>query len=252
MNVLSTLGKVSRDRLLLVLGGLLLAEFLLLAIAPHDRADWLLENILVFLAVPVLYATWRWFPLSRISYLLIFAFLFLHEIGAHYTYAQVPYDAWLRSAFGFSLNEAMGWERNHFDRMVHFSYGLLLAYPVRELYCRVALTRGFWSYFFPLDLVMASSMVFELLEWGVAMVFGGELGMAYLGTQGDVWDAHKDMALASLGALLAMGITAGLNLAIQDDFREEWRESLRPDQSGPLGEEEIGRLIRRRGKAGKK
>jgi len=146
--------------------------------------------------------------------------------------------------FGFNLNELMGWERNHFDRLVHFSFGLLLAYPVRELYCRIADSKGFWSYFFPLELTMAASMMFELFEWGAAEFFGGDLGVAYLGTQGDIWDAHKDMALASLGALLAMCITLVINLRIQDNFREEWQESLSIKFKQPMGEDEIVRLLK--------
>ena len=219
-----------------------IAEFLLLAVSPMDRADWLLENALVLFFAVTMALTYRSFPLSRISYSLIFIFMSLHEIGAHYTYAEVPYDELLISNFGFSLNEAMGWERNHFDRLVHFLYGLLLAYPVRELYCRVANARGFWAYFFPLDLTMATSMMFELFEWGAAELFGGDLGMAFLGMQGDVWDAHKDMALASLGAFTAMSITLLINIRIQKGFSEEWKSSLRIKDNRPLGEDEIARL----------
>lgn len=168
----------------------------------------------------------------------------LHEIGAHYTYAEVPYDQFFITNLGFSLNDFMGWERNHFDRLVHFLFGLLLAYPIREFYCRIADSKGFWSYFFPLELTMAASMMFELFEWGAAEIFGGELGVAYLGTQGDVWDAHKDMALASLGALLAMSITLIINLRIQKNFREEWVVSLSIKNNKPLGEDEIMRLTK--------
>src|SRR5690606_31625068 len=103
--------------------------------------------------------------------------------------------------------------------------------------------KGFWGYFFPLDLVMATSMLFELFEWGAAELFGGDLGIAYLGTQGDVWDAHKDMALASLGALIAMLLTLAINCRIQKRFAREWRESLRIKQREPLGEVEIRRLL---------
>ena len=138
----------------------------------------------------------------------------------------------------------MGWERNHFDRSVHFLFGLPLAYPIRELYCWIADSKGFWSYFFPLELTMAASMMFELFEWGAAEMFGGDLGIAYLGTQGDIWDAHKHMALASLGAFLAMGITLILNLRIQKDFREEWVASLSVKHHRPLGEDEIVRLVK--------
>ena len=167
----------------------------------------------------------------------------LHEIGAHYTYAKVPYDQFFIASFGFSLNDIMGFERNHFDRLVHFLFGLLLAYPVRELYCRIANSKGFWAYFFPLELTMAASMTFELFEWGTAELFGGELGIAYLGTQGDIWDAHKDMALASIGAFLAMCITLCINMRIQKNFKEEWITSLSIKENRPLGEDEIMRQI---------
>ena len=159
------------------------------------------------------------------------------------TYAKVPYDQFFITNLGFSLNDFMGWERNHFDRLVHFLFGLLLAYPIREFYCRVADSKGFWAYFFPLELTMAASMMFELFEWGAAELFGGELGIAYLGTQGDIWDAHKDMALASLGAFLAMSITLLINLRIQKNFREELAGSLSIKNNKPLGEDEIMRLI---------
>ena len=238
------LSKVSHHRYFAILAATFAAVFLALAIAPHDRSDWALENALALSFAVLLGLSYRKFPLSRISYTLIFVFLCLHEIGAHYTYALVPYDAWLTDNFGFRLNALMGWQRNHFDRFVHFLFGLLLAYPIREVYCRIAEAKGFWAYFFPLELTMAASMMFELFEWGAAELFGGDLGVAYLGTQGDIWDAHKDMALASLGALLAMGLTLLLNLRIQKNFREEWRASLAIKHPKPLGEDEIVRLLR--------
>ena len=121
----------------------------------------------------------------------------------------------------------MGWQRNHFDRFAHFVYGLLMAYPVREIFLRLADVRGFWGYFLPLDLTLSTSAIFELLEWAAVGVFGGNLGIAYLGTQGDIWDAHKDMALAGAGALIAILITAAINAWLQRDFAREWKDSLR-------------------------
>jgi len=227
----------------LVLALIFFAFFLSLAIGPHDRSDWALENSLVLVFAIVLGLSYKSFPLSRVSYTLIFVFLLLHEVGAHYTYAMVPYDRFFVDTFGFSLNEAMGWQRNHYDRLVHFSYGLLLAYPIREFYIRVAYAKGFWAYFFPLDLTMATSMMFELFEWGAAELFGGDLGVAYLGTQGDIWDAHKDMALASLGAFCAMLITLFINMRLQKNFAAEWKASLRIKHNRPLGEDEIRRMI---------
>lgn len=198
-----------------------------LAIAPWDRHDWLLENALLVMVIVVLAATWRMYAFSRPSYVLIFVFLCLHTIGAHYTYAEVPYDAWLQKLTGHTFNSLVGWQRNNFDRVVHFSYGLLLAYPVRELLLRTWNLTGFPGYLFALDLTMSSSMLYELIEWAAAEVFGGDLGMAYLGTQGDVWDAHKDMALASLGALVTMVVLALVQRRIGRDFAREWVDGLR-------------------------
>ena len=235
---------VSHRRYLAILAALFAALWIALAIEPRYRHDWALENALVALFVVAIAASHRRFLLSRVSYTLIFLFLCLHEVGAHYTYAEVPYDGWVRALTGGSLNEAMGWERNHFDRLAHFAYGLLMAYPLREFFLRVADARGFWGYFLPLDFTISTAAMFELVEWGAAEAFGGELGEAYLGTQGDVWDAHRDMALASVGALTAMLVTAALNSYLQHDIARELQESLRVKRNIPLGEDEIARLHR--------
>ena len=234
---------MSHQRYFLILSLIFSVAFITLSISPYDRADWALENALVIVFVTIMALSYRKFPLSRISYSQIFVFMCLHEIGAHFTYAKVPYDAFLISHLNFSLNEYLGWSRNNFDRLVHFSYGLLLSYPIRELYCRVANATGFWGYFFPLELTMATSMTFELFEWAAVEMFGGDLGMAYLGTQGDIWDAHKDMALASFGAFLAMSITLCINMRIQKDFAKEWQLSVRVKNNRPLGEDEVRRLL---------
>jgi len=241
---------ISHQQYLLILAVLFLTEWLYLALDPFDRKDWALENALVVVFIVFLAFSYKRFPLSRISYTLIFIFLVIHEIGAHYTYAEVPYDKWFIAMSGTGINELLGWERNNFDRVVHFSYGLLLAYPIREIYFRVADATGFWGYFLPLDITMSTSMLFELFEWMAAELFGGELGAAYLGSQGDIWDAHKDMGLASLGALLAMLITIALNRYLQNDFAKEWSESLKVKHPRPLGEDEIVRLWKEKNDAG--
>jgi putative membrane protein len=235
---------ISHRSYLALLGALFGLLWIALALEPRHRDDWALENLLVALFVVAIAASHRRFLLSRISYTLIFVFLCVHEVGAHYTYSEVPYDAWFRALAGRSLNESMGWERNHFDRLAHFLYGLLMAYPLREFFLRVADVRGFWGYFLPLDFTVSTSALYELFEWGAAELFGGELGAAYLGTQGDAWDAHRDMALASAGALVAMLVTAALNAYLQHDFAREWQQSLRVKARTPLGEDEIERLRR--------
>jgi putative membrane protein len=236
---------ISHRRYLLILAGVFAVWWALLAIAPVERGTWLLENVLVLAFALTLGSTYRAFPLSRISYTLIFVFLCLHEIGAHYTYAKVPWNDWIVGIAGFSPDESLGFTRNHFDRSVHFSYGLLLAYPVREVFIRVAQVRGFWAYFLPLDITMSTSMLFELFEWGAAELVGGGLGAAYLGTQGDIWDAHKDMSLASLGAVVAMTATAAINVSLHRDFAADWAESLRVKGRRPLGENAIRQMLRR-------
>lgn len=194
----------SRERLPGVLLGLFLIWWTWLAIAPAYRQDWLLENLLVVAAVPVLVWNHRRHPFSNGAYLALFAFGLLHELGAHFTYAEVPYDAWTAAIFGTPLNGLLGLERNHFDRLVHFSYGLLVTPACLELLERVAPSRSFWRWLLPVLFVMSHSALFELVEWAAAEVVAGDLGTAYLGTQGDEWDAQKDMAMAMLGAVLAV------------------------------------------------
>jgi len=182
-----------------LLSGLLIWYGLLwtvLAISPHDRQDWLLENLLALAAVGTLLLTYRRFQFSTLSYLLITAFFSLHAVGAHYTYAEVP--------FGFWLQQQLGLSRNPFDRLVHFAYGLLLVYPLREVLIRLAGAGTFWSYYLPVSGMLAQSALFEIVEAVVAQVVSPELGTAYLGTQGDEWDAQKDMMAAFSGALVTM------------------------------------------------
>jgi putative membrane protein len=168
-----------------------------LAVAPVQRSDWLLENVLVFVAVPALVLGARRLQLSSLAWGGLFVFGVLHAIGAHYTYSLVPVDRWL-DAMGVALQG-----RNDYDRVVHFSYGLLVLPAVAEWIGRRTGIRGFWGWMLPVSFIALHSMIYELIEWLAATAFGGDLGQAYLGTQGDVWDAQKDMALALLGAALS-------------------------------------------------
>lgn len=232
-NMNSPADATSYNRLARNLGALFGAIWLALAIHPISRADWMLENFLIIPSAYVAVQGIRHRLFSRLSLVLIFIFWCLHEIGAHYTYSLVPYDNWWHFMTGRTFNSLFGWERNHFDRLVHFSYGLLLAYPIREIFLRVARVRGFWGYFLPLDLTLSSSAFYELLEWFTAEMLGGDLGQAYLGTQGDVWDAQKDMALAACGALITILLTAWINWRFQRDFAREWSDSFRVRRDDP-------------------
>jgi putative membrane protein len=169
------------------------------ALGPLDRRDWFLENLLVFTYAAVLILSYWKFTFSNLSYGLFTVFLSLHLIGAHYTYSEVPFGYWLQQALDLS--------RNHYDRIVHFAYGLLIAYPFREILLRAARVSMHWSYFLSVTAVLAFSAFFEILEAIVAIIVSPELGAKYLGTQGDEWDAQEDMLLAFLGAILAMLVT---------------------------------------------
>ena len=113
---------------------------------------------------------------------------------------------------------------------MHFAYGLLLTYPVRQVVVRVTGLRGFWGYFLPMDLTMSSSASYELIEWGAAVVFGGDLGIAYVGAQGDPWDAQKDMSLAALGAMLATAAIVLTHCGAAAEARSVARVSVRADR----------------------
>jgi putative membrane protein len=214
--------------------------FVVWAINPKFPKDFILEHIMTVLFVVMLIWTYKKFRLSNISYTTIFIFMCLHVVGAHYTYSEVPYKEWTNSLGSWFGAEGAGTRlfgdgRNHYDRLVHFSFGLLMAYPVRELFVRVAKVRGVWAYYLPLDVVMSFSMIYELIEYAIAMLAGADVGTAYLGTQGDEWDAQKDMALATLGGMITIGITAAVNWRYDRDFAKDFAVSLKSD-GGPLGE----------------
>ena len=208
------------------------------AINPKYPHDWLLENYLVFIFVPVILLVSRYFRLSNISYTLITIFMSLHVIGSHYTYAEVP--------FGYDLQHWLGASRNMYDRLVHFSFGLLLAYPLREMFLRVAKAEGVWGYWLPIELVLAFSAAYEIIEWLVAARVDPSAGLAFLGTQGDIWDAQKDMLLAGAGAILAMGLVALLHWRLNPEFARELRESLSIKKGDvPLGEVKLREMLSR-------
>ena len=177
----------------------LVGLWIVTAIEPFNRRDWLLENLLVFIFGALLVATYRRFAFSNLSYALFGVFLSLHLVGAHYTYTETPLGFWLQDALDLS--------RNHYDRMVHFAFGLLIAYPFRELHLRAVGVKREWSYLVVVVTVLGFSGFYEALEAVVAEIVSPELGAAYLGTQGDEWDAQKDTALAFTGSLVAMAVT---------------------------------------------
>jgi putative membrane protein len=160
-----------------------------------DRGDWFLENLLVFVAMAVLLLTYPRFQFSNLTYAMIALFLAFHAVGAHYTYAKVPAGFWIQDWLDLS--------RNHFDRAIHFGFGILFVYPLQELFKRAAEARATWVPWLAVATITASSSFFEILEAIIAQIVHPDLGAAYLGTQGDIWDAQKDMVAAIIGGILA-------------------------------------------------
>ena len=174
---------------------LFLAIFGWSMIRPHDWFTWALEVFPAVIGLVLIIATHKRFPLTPLLVVLIFVHAVILVVGGHYTYAQVPVGFWMQDAFGFT--------RNHFDRIGHFAQGFVPAILAREILIRRGVVRGRgWLFTIVVSICLASSAAYELLEWSVAALTGSA-GDSFLGTQGDVWDTQKDMALAALGAILA-------------------------------------------------
>lgn len=167
---------------------------------PERVFDWWLENAAALTFLAVLGTTYRRLPLSDLSYLLIFVYLSMHEWGAEYKYSDVPLGEWMKPWLGTT--------RNHYDRVMHFSYGLLLAYPMQEWFMRVVGVASRWRYLLPVESTLAFSACYEMLEAFAASVLTPERGEEFVGMQGDLWDSQKDMLMAGLGAVTAMLIIA--------------------------------------------
>lgn len=188
-------GHVRAARESLVLLGLALLLLVVSGIGPKDRFTWWLEVAPVLVAVPVLVLTARRFPLTPLAYRLLFLHALVLMLGGHYTYAEVPLGFWFRDV----LNLA----RNHYDRLGHLMQGFVPAILVREvLRRRTPIASRGWLFFLVTCVALAISAAYELLEW-LAAVTSGSAAMAFLGTQGDVWDTQWDMFLALCGAIAA-------------------------------------------------
>lgn len=189
------------DRLPLMLLGTITLLLIWSGIKPADRMVWLLETFPVMLAAAILIPTYRRFTLARSTYIWIAVHAAILIVGGKYTYAEVPIGNWLRDTFDLS--------RNHYDRLGHFAQGFVPAIVAREVLLRTSPLRpGKWLFVIVVSICVAISALYELLEWGVAMVETPGSN-AFLGTQGDIWDTQKDMALCLVGAVVAQGIGHG-------------------------------------------
>ena len=188
-----------RPALLVAVAALLLWS----GVQPYDRLTWWLEIAPILIAAPILLATARRFPLTPLLCVLIALHCAVLIVGAHWTYARVPFGFWLQDALGFS--------RNPYDRLGHLMQGFVPAILARELLLRTSpLARGRWLNTLVVSVCLAFSACYELIEWAAALL-AEEAAIEFLGTQGDVWDTQWDMLLAGVGALLALAALSRLH-----------------------------------------
>jgi len=171
-----------------------------------DPINWMIENTLTGIFIFLLTLSYRRFTFSDLAYTFMFVYICLHVYGAMYTYAENPFGYWLKDFFGF--------ERNHYDRIVHFSFGFMLAYPMRDFFLNKMEFPNWVGWLLPIEITLSFSCLYELIEWAVADVFFPAQGTAYLGTQGDSWDAQKDMFMAFSGAVLIILLVMSVKRAM--------------------------------------
>jgi len=184
---------------------LYIVVWIIMAINPKYPQDWLIENVLIFIFFPFLFFMDKKHHYTLLSIIFLLIFASLHSLGSHYTYAEMEHFDVITQFFGF--------ERNHFDRLVHFLFGLLTFRVLFEMITEGTNTVR-TALLFTFTMIVSISTVYELLEWLAVVILRPDLGMAFLGTQGDVWDAHKDTALAMAGALI--------NIAFYQSYKHLW------------------------------
>jgi putative membrane protein len=175
---------------------------------PYPKYFWL-QHVPTVAVIVVLVVVQNRLQIGRLSYTLILVFMLLHVLGARYLYSYVPYDDWSERLMGYRITNRFGFTRNHYDRLVHFLFGLLLVVPAWRFSQRIVGTTAWWSAAFAFAAIMAASAVYEVFEWLVAVIMAPDWAESYNGQQGDMWDAQRDMALAGMGAVLGIAAISG-------------------------------------------
>lgn len=224
-----------------------LAVWIRAAIDPVYPHDWLLENYLVFAFVPVMIRSWYKFRLSKISYTCIALFMILHVVGSHYTYAEVPFGNHVTNfanIIWWAVSNLFGWDRNSYDRLVHFGFGLFFAYPVREIFIRIAKVKWFWWYFLPIAIMWMFGWMYEIIERVAAVNLDAAAGSAFLWSQWDIRDAQKDIVLAGIWWFMTMFIVTWVNAIYQKDFIYEMYHSFDLEKNDkPLWEVKLSEIV---------
>jgi putative membrane protein len=170
------------------------------AYRPERVFDFFLENAAVTILLTGLILSYRRLSLSDLSYVLIVGYLAIHEWGAHFKYSDVPLGEWMKPWLHTS--------RNMYDRVAHFSFGLMLSYPMQEVFMRSVGVTSRWRYLLPIEATLSFSAIYEMMEAGAASVLSPQRGEEFVGMQGDMWDSQEDMFMAGIGSLVAMFIVA--------------------------------------------
>jgi len=192
--------KTINEALILLLGGV--ALLVITAIHPHDYPTWWMEVAPIFIALPILVATYKRYTLTPVLYRLLFLHALILMVGGHYTYAEVPLGYWMQDWFGFV--------RNDYDKIGHLAQGFVPAMLFRELLLRSSkLTQGKLLFALVTASCLAVSASYEIVEWAAAEIMG-QGADAFLGTQGYAWDTQSDMLMALIGAISAQLILGKL------------------------------------------
>ncbi|MBI3259781.1 MAG: DUF2238 domain-containing protein [Ignavibacteriae bacterium] len=195
-----------------------MAVWLWSAYNPANSLDWFTENKMTFFFLPIVFGFCIWYvQFSKLSFTLITTFLILHIIGSHYGYGSVP--------FGYTLADWTGVDSNNYDKLVHFSFGLLIVYPLREFFLRVSPAKGFWAYLLPFNAVMMMAALYEIFEWVTVLQLDPKTAYLFIGGN-DPFDTTKDMFVAAVGALITLSIVAILEWVIlKEKFWPKMRDS---------------------------
>ncbi|MDP3698866.1 MAG: DUF2238 domain-containing protein [Nanoarchaeota archaeon] len=186
-----------KDRVPVILIIIFAIFWLVVAINPYDRWVWLAENVLTVLLIGFLILTYKKFRFSNTSYVLLFSYLVFHTLGSYYTYTNMPLFNWLKDIFDLS--------RNHYDRLVHFFFGLAFYFPVYEFATQKLKLKGWERYLLPFLVIISFKAIYEIIEYLAVMVTHSSiLGTSFLGMQGDQWDAQKDIMFGITGAAISM------------------------------------------------
>lgn len=205
-----------KDNVLLkIIGFVVIAYWVSTFIFTPNKANWYTENALTVLSLVVLLTSYKKFKFSDLSYLMFGIYLLLHMYGAEYTYAENPFGFWLRDTLSLG--------RNYYDRIVHFSFGFLLTYPMREYFKNYFDWPNWVCWVLPCEITLSFSGMYELIEWLVADIFFPAEGIAYLGSQGDIWDAQKDMSIAFIGSILAVLVISATRKYLLKKKKQEIR-----------------------------